>query len=81
MDLIRGARHHTLVGMTNNRFADMDPARVTEFLNDRFTPALDWNHHLHEAGGKMFGLIHVAESTNKPVVCITSGKNIRDGDV
>lgn len=72
---------HLPVGMTNNRFGDIEPARVTEFLNDRFTPALDWSHYLHEASGKTFGLIHVAESTNKPVVCITSGHNIRDGDV
>jgi len=72
---------HRLVGMTNDRLTTLDPADMTEFLNVCFAPSIDWEMHIHEEGGKHFGILFVHEATVKPVVCARNGGSIRDGGI
>jgi hypothetical protein len=72
---------HRLVGMTNNRFEELDPATLSQFLDGRFSPSIDWEHHVHSIDGRDFGVIHVREARTKPVVCTLNGQDIRDGEI
>ncbi len=72
---------HSLVGMTNERFVDFDPRDLTTFLNNTFSPSIDWEHAVHDIDGKKFGLIYVHRAPTKPIVCIKAVNPMRDGDI
>lgn len=77
-------RPHVLDGMQNDRFDILDPRTLSQFLQNHFSPNIDWQHIVHGAHGQRFGVIYVAPAKRKPVVCIASnsaGKRLRDGDV
>lgn len=81
--LLFGVRNkpHVLIGMTNNRFRDMDPNVLTQFLNNYFSPSIHWEQHIHQLQGKDFGLIYVHPAPVKPVVCSRTGNPLREGDI
>lgn len=64
-----GNNPRTLEGLKKSSFDELDPEKVSEFFNDHFAPEIEWNMHLYEFEGKQFGLLYVAESRNKPLVC------------
>jgi len=75
---------HVLVGLKDNSFRDMDPARFTQQLNEHFDPEISWDRHFYELNGKLFGLLHISESQNKPVICrkaTDDGKSLREGEI
>jgi hypothetical protein len=77
-------RPHEMDGMLNNKLDELDPRVLSQFLQNHFSPNIDWEHRVHEVGGKRFGLIYVWSTKRKPVVCQASnskGKGLRDGDV
>jgi hypothetical protein len=71
----------TLVGLTGHRFHEIDPAEITQFLNEVFSPEIHWEIHSHVIGDRQFGLLYVHESLNKPVFCIKSHGAITAGDI
>jgi hypothetical protein len=77
---------HRLIGLKKKAFGafeGIDPAKVSEFLNQHFAPEIRWEIHVHEVAGKQFGLLYVHEATEKPVVCTceASGDKLREGDI
>jgi len=67
---------HDLIGLNNSYFEDYDTAELSTYLNSRFAPEIIWSKHSHNVYGKVFGLILVRESQNKPVIAICNGSNI-----
>ena len=49
-----GNNPHKLIGMTNERFEQFDPRLLTQFLNNTFSPSIDWSHAVHSIDGKKF---------------------------
>lgn len=77
-----GANPRTLDGMSNDRFETMDPEELTGFLNQKFSPAIQWEPHLHRRRGKRFGMIYVHESVEKPVIATAEGgEDIHEGEI
>lgn len=75
---------HILDGMTNTKLDELDPRALSQFLQNHFSPNIDWQHLVHTVEGKRFGIIFVAPTRRKPVVCTAAnskGKGLRDGDV
>ena len=71
-----------LVGLTSERFEDQDPAGVTEYLNSKFAPELDWDWFSVEFQGSNIGVISVEPAYEKPVICIRGdGNDLRDADI
>ena len=64
-----GDKPRKLIGLTSSRFEETDPAEISQYLNDVFSPELRWQVHVHDIGEQRFGIIFVHESTFKPVVC------------
>ena len=77
-----GNKPRKLLGLTNERFNDVDPAEISEFLNSVFSPEIDWDRHICEIGGRRFGLFYIWESTDKPVVAIrNAGSDIKEAEI
>lgn len=75
---------HKLIGLRDQRFNDLDPERLTTYLNEHFDPELDWDRHFHEIEGKTYGILYFAESRNKPVICrknAEDGKSLKEGEI
>lgn len=78
---------HRLVGLTGSglkSFESFDPEKMSSHFNDHFAPEISWDIHRYEFDGKIFGLIYINESTNKPVICTKDGgkdKELKEGDI
>lgn len=75
---------HRLVGLKDNRFDQLDPEKLTEYLNQHFDPEIEWGRHLHELSGRVFGILYFYESRNKPVICrvgTDDGKSLKEGEI
>lgn len=75
---------HKLIGLKDNRFDQLDPAKLTEYLSDHFDPEVIWEQHLHEVDNKLYGLLYFYESSNKPVICrkgTDDGKSLKEGEI
>lgn len=70
-----------LVGLQNNRFEEMDPARVTEHLNTQISPELDWDWSLYEVNTMKVGLIYVYEAQRKPVLMMRNSSEFKESDI
>jgi hypothetical protein len=71
-----------IVGLKNDQFQTLDPALTTRNLNEYFEPALGWQSYSFEFAGASLGLIYVAESQDKPVICRKNKDNeLREGAI
>ena len=70
-------------GMTNDNLLEVDPERITNYLNEHFSPEIEWEMFDFEIEGKNFGVILISESRHKPVVCRkeTRGQKARESDI
>lgn len=71
-----GDKPRKLIGLSNNRFENIDPSDITQYLNEAFAPEIDWSPHLHNIEGRKFGIIYVRKSVIRPVVCTRNGTDI-----
>lgn len=71
-----------IVGV-NNGFNDFKQERLTESLNQLFTPELIWEAGTVEVGDKTVGYIYTYESEDKPIIAqkSESSEKIASGDV
>jgi len=77
-----GEKPRLLSGLQNDNFENFDSAKLSEYLNDNFSPEVGWDMHLHEVQGKLFGLIHSEESIEKPIIARkNAGNAIREGEI
>jgi hypothetical protein len=75
---------HKLIGLKDNRFDQLDPEKLTAYLNEHFDPELQWDRHLHELDGKVYGILYFHESRNKPAICrkgSDDGKSLKEGEI
>lgn len=75
---------HKLIGLKDDRFDKLDPAKLTEYLSEHFDPEVECDRHLHEVDGKEYGLLYFYESRNKPVICrkgTDDGKSLKEGEI
>ncbi len=73
-----------LIGLSDKKAKDFerfDLAKATTLLNGKFAPKITIDLELHEVNGLKIGVIHVHQSEEKPVVAISGGQPIREGDI
>lgn len=74
-----------LEGSHLEQFDNLDRAKLTDGLNEFFSPEIDWDSETFKLEGKTLGVIYTYESENKPVVAkknISGGKkSVREGDI
>jgi hypothetical protein len=69
------------VGLKGSNFVNLDVAKLTQSLNDRFSPEIAWEAHTHVIGEKIFGILYFAEAPVKPILCTRNGVAIKEGDI
>lgn len=73
---------HEPIGMTNNRFQEVDPKKIDSTIREFFSQELKWRMHTVEFNNKNFGIITVEESEEKPVICKKNSQDIlREGAI
>ena len=73
---------HIPIGMTNDRFAEIDPKDIDRVIREYFSPSLDWNMDTYEVKHRKLGFIEVKECDGKPVVCTKNKSEIlREGAI
>lgn len=70
-----------IVGLNSNRFEEIDEEKITSYLNENFSPEILWMKEVIEVHGKRVGLIYVAESNNKPVMCSKGDRDTKEADI
>lgn len=56
-------------GMTNSNFSNIEIEKVTNYLNEHYSPEIGWNTFEFQLEDRKFGVIQISESSNKPVIC------------
>lgn len=74
-------RPHKMIGIDEEGFNRIEPEKLTQGLNDIFSPEIDWEMHVHEFQGKTFGLIYIYESKSKPIVAKKNSGEIRESEI
>ena len=73
---------HDLVGVNRKRFEQLEPSKVVEYLNSAFSPEIEWDAFLIEAGGFQLEVVSVLPAVEGPIVCIKNdGNEIRQADI
>jgi len=76
-----GNKPRLLIGLRSDNFENIDPAKVSEYLNENFSPEIKWQMHLYEVQGKLFGIIHVGEVHDKLVIARKNIGGVREGEI
>ena|GEM_PF-201022 len=72
------------VGLQNSHFENIKIHKVTEDLNEFFSPEIRWKCHLYreETSGLSFGLIYVWEAEKKPVISLKNdGQDVKAAEI
>lgn len=73
---------HEPIGMTNNRFREVDPKNIDSAIREYFSQELIWKMNILEFNGKEFGTIIIEECFDKPVICKKSNRDLlREGAI
>ena len=54
---------------SKDQFNSIDGERISGFINDYFSPYIDWEMRPHESNGKFYGVIYIHRCNQKPVIC------------
>ena len=65
---------HVPVGMTNDKFNEIDPKEIDNQIRLNFSQEISWSSNTFNRDNKIFGVLEVKESDIKPVIC-KRGKN------
>lgn len=76
---------HKLVGLNGENlksFELIDSGELTLHLNNHFSPEIQWSLQEYELRGKIYGIVYVKESDEKPVICTKDiDKVLKEGDI
>ncbi len=54
---------------SKTQFTAVDEERISGFINEYFSPYIDWEIGNYETDGKFFGILYIYRSNQKPVIC------------
>ena len=70
---------HKLVGIES--FDNTDDAEITTFLNNHFTPAIEFERKIYSVNGITMGLLVIFEANHKPIICIKDSAHTFESDI
>jgi hypothetical protein len=68
-------------GMSNGSFENIDPARITRFFSETFSPEIRWDMHTCIISTRNIGLLYIYESLEKPIISKKNNGEINDGEI
>lgn len=70
-----------LLGLKSANFESFDPAKLTNALNERFSPEIHWESYLTTQRRVKIGILYFAEALHKPVVCTKASGCLQQGSI
>jgi hypothetical protein len=70
-----------LVGLSNNNFENLDEATVTSYLNNLFSPEIQYEKFVKNIAGKKVGVIYTHDNTEKPIIAIKNDGDIKEAEI
>ena len=70
-----------LVGLKSDNFDTFDSAKLTNALNERFSPEIRWETHVSVVRSLRIGILYFAEASQKPVVCTKNSGCLQQGAI
>lgn len=64
-----------LVGLSNNKFEELDEEKITRFLNSHFSPEIQFEKYIKKETTTTIGVLKIEESKDKPIICIKQRDN------
>ena len=59
----------------------IDEAKITEYLNNVFSPEIIFEKFTIKVQTKTIGILFTYQSKNKPVVCLKNGSTLKESDI
>lgn len=81
--LIFGAANdpRKLVGLESAKFEGQDDAKMAEFLNSLFSPAIRFERAIANIAGKKVGLLWTAKHDDPPVMALKSADDVKEAEI
>ena len=70
-----------IIGVDSKKFDSIDVAKLTEKLNDIFSPEIEWDLLIHNWNKTDFGIIYTHESQSKPIISKKVHDDIKEADI
>lgn len=71
-----------LTDRSKTQFGLVDEERISGFINEYFSPYIDWEIGNCEIENKYFGIIYIYKSTQKPIICKKDGpETLKNGQI
>lgn len=61
---------------SKSQFTAIDEERISGFINEYFSPYIDWEIGNYEIEGNFFGILYIYKSSQKPVICKKDNSDI-----
>lgn len=72
---------HEILGLNSSNFESLDEEKVTSYLNEVFSPEINWSKLQVEVDEKKIGIIYTYQSKNKPIICTKNDDVIKEAEI
>lgn len=70
-----------ILGLNNDKFENIDRAKISRILNNYFTPEIKWERTTKTINDTKIGILYINEASEKPIICKKNGDKLREGDI
>lgn len=70
---------HKIIGVNN--FEDIDDADITNYINEVFTPHIQFERRTFEYNGLTIGILYAVKSKTRPIICTKDTSKTNSSDI
>lgn len=70
---------HKIIGVNN--FEDIDDADITNYINEVFTPYIQFERRTFDYNGLTIGILYAARSKTRPIICTKDTSKTNSSDI
>jgi hypothetical protein len=70
---------HKIIGITN--FEDIDDADITNYINEVFTPHIQFERRTYDYKGLTIGILYAVKSKTRPIICTKDTSKTHSSDI
>lgn len=70
---------HKIIGISN--FEDIDDADITNYINEVFTPHIQFERRTYEHKGLTIGILYAVKSKSRPIICTKDTSKTNSSDI
>jgi len=70
---------HRIKGITN--FEEIDDADITNYINEIFTPSINFERKIYEFRGMTIGIFYAFKSKSRPIICSKDSSKTNSSDI